>query len=173
MRYWEEGWQSIIFDYIENYTLKAGFDGIFLDIVDGFEYYDEEVENAAELMVEFVCEIAEFSRSCANNTNFLIIPQNGEALHEYPEYLQCISGLAKEDIFYNDDTRNSPSEVNYVLNHVQAFQQAGKFVLLTEYCREAPHIADFYALASQHGFIPYSTTRDLDSIIINPGYEPD
>ncbi len=41
--YWEEEWQSIIFGSLDSYLgkiLDADFDGVYLDIIDAYEYYD-------------------------------------------------------------------------------------------------------------------------------------
>ncbi len=41
--YWEEEWQTIIYGSDESYLgkiLNAGFDGVYLDIIDAFEYYE-------------------------------------------------------------------------------------------------------------------------------------
>jgi cysteinyl-tRNA synthetase len=44
VRYWESGWKSIIYGssgaYLDN-ILAAGFDGVYLDIIDGFEYFED------------------------------------------------------------------------------------------------------------------------------------
>lgn len=43
VRYWEEEWQSIIFGSHESYLgkiLDAGFDGVYLDIIDAYEYFE-------------------------------------------------------------------------------------------------------------------------------------
>lgn len=43
VRYWEQSWQEIIYgndnSYLKN-ILSAGFDGVYLDIIDGFEYFE-------------------------------------------------------------------------------------------------------------------------------------
>ena len=42
--YWEKGWQDIIFGNNDSYLKKildAGFDGVYLDIIDAFEYFEE------------------------------------------------------------------------------------------------------------------------------------
>ncbi|MBD3240455.1 MAG: hypothetical protein GF331_07705 [Chitinivibrionales bacterium] len=47
VRYWDESWQGIIFGQPDSYLdriLAAGFDGVYLDIIDAFEYF----ENAGE-----------------------------------------------------------------------------------------------------------------------------
>lgn len=44
VRYWEEDWQDIILTGDNSYLgkiLAAGFDGVYLDIIDGFEYFEE------------------------------------------------------------------------------------------------------------------------------------
>jgi cysteinyl-tRNA synthetase len=43
VRYWEEAWQAIIYGNPDSYLwriLEAGFDGVYLDIIDAFEYYE-------------------------------------------------------------------------------------------------------------------------------------
>ncbi len=43
VKYWEETWQNIIFGNDDSYLKKitdAEFDGVYLDIIDGFEYYE-------------------------------------------------------------------------------------------------------------------------------------
>ncbi|MCP4646613.1 MAG: hypothetical protein GY852_02615 [bacterium] len=45
VRYWNEEWQAIIFGNDNSYLKKivdAGFDGVYLDIVDAFEYFEEQ-----------------------------------------------------------------------------------------------------------------------------------
>ena len=44
VRYWFDEWKGIIYGNDESYTkiiLDAGFDGVYLDIADGYEYFEE------------------------------------------------------------------------------------------------------------------------------------
>lgn len=44
VKYWDRDWQDIIFGTDNSYLTKildAGFNGVYLDIVDGFEYFEE------------------------------------------------------------------------------------------------------------------------------------
>ncbi|RLD58919.1 MAG: hypothetical protein DRJ05_07210 [Bacteroidetes bacterium] len=44
VKYWEPDWQQIIFGNDESYLKKiidSGFDGVYLDIIDAFEYFEE------------------------------------------------------------------------------------------------------------------------------------
>jgi cysteinyl-tRNA synthetase len=43
VKYWETDWQNIIYKNSDSYLnkiLTAGFDGVYLDIIDAFEYYE-------------------------------------------------------------------------------------------------------------------------------------
>ncbi len=43
VKYWDKEWQNIIYGNASSYTnriINAGFDGVYLDIIDGFEYFE-------------------------------------------------------------------------------------------------------------------------------------
>ncbi|MNE97806.1 hypothetical protein D3C80_1962160 [compost metagenome] len=43
VKYWNEDWQKIIYKNSDSYLSKiltADFDGVYLDIIDGFEYFE-------------------------------------------------------------------------------------------------------------------------------------
>lgn len=47
VRYWEQEWKDIIYGNENSYirkVLNAGFDGAYLDIIDGYEYFEEEYD---------------------------------------------------------------------------------------------------------------------------------
>jgi len=49
VRYWEPAWQKLIIDNKHSYLnriLAAGFDGVYLDIIDGFYYFEQAVRSA-------------------------------------------------------------------------------------------------------------------------------
>lgn len=44
VKYWDNDWKAIIFGNADSYLshiMDAGFDGVYLDIIDGFEYFEE------------------------------------------------------------------------------------------------------------------------------------
>ena len=48
VRYWEEGWREVIFGSEDAYLdrlLSLGFDGVYLDRVDGFDYWGPKTRN--------------------------------------------------------------------------------------------------------------------------------
>jgi len=43
--YWDESWQQIIYGNNSSYLKKildADFDGVYLDIIDAYEYFEEQ-----------------------------------------------------------------------------------------------------------------------------------
>ncbi|MEO0185313.1 MAG: MJ1477/TM1410 family putative glycoside hydrolase [candidate division WOR-3 bacterium] len=182
VKYWDPDWQGMIFASDSSYldkVIESGFDGVYLDIIDAYEYWGPggesglERQTAEQEMVDFVKAIANYARNVKGKKDFLIFPQNGEGLCTHNDYLETISGIGREDVWYNDDTPQPPEETQGVLEDLDVFAEAGKTVLVIDYVRQNEHIDDFYSKAEQKGFVPYATVRNLDSLVINPGHEPD
>ncbi len=182
VKYWESNWQDIIFGSDTSYLdkiIQAGFDGVYLDIIDAYEYWGPGGESgldrptAEQEMVDFVKAIANHAHNAKHKPNFLIFPQNGEGLALHNDYVAVVSGIGREDVWYNDDTPQTPEETAGVIEDLDVFLQAGKTVLVIDYVRQNNLINDFYNKAENKGYVPYATTRDLDSLVINPGHEPD
>lgn len=71
------------------------------------------------------------------------------------------------DPSWGDDLQD-PAETERVLSNLRVAKAGGKLVLIVDYCREPEHIEDLYRRARAEGFVPYSTVRGLDSLVINP-----
>ncbi len=178
VKYWELGWKSIVYSYLDK-IIEADFDGVYLDIIDAYEYWGPggesglERDSAEQEMVDFVKEIANYTKIIKRKTNFLIFPQNGEKLSTHPDYVAVVSGIGREDVWYNGNIPQ-PSEVTEeVLFYLDRFKEKGKLVLVIDYVTQQELIDDFYSKAISKGYVPYATIRSLDTLIINPGHEPD
>jgi cysteinyl-tRNA synthetase len=183
VRYWSEEWQQLVFDYLDR-LVAYGFDGAYLDIVDGFEYWSDpdngegfslsETE-AAERMAAFVVRIAEYARSL--DEDFLVIPQNGERLLAYDpsgRYLAAIDGMGVEDLFYNERNAVDPAETAERVAHLDRVLASGKLVLVVDYVYVGSRDAlvdDFRAKATAAGYSPYAacTDRELDRMVTFAG----
>lgn len=182
VRYWDPEWQAIIYGSPNSYLDKiidTGFDGVYLDIIDAYEYWGPDGESglnratAAQEMVDFVKAISSYARVTKGKTDFGIFPQNGETLSAYSDYVATVTGIGREDTWYMDNDAQSSSDTEYITPHLDVFKQAGKLVLVTDYVTQQSLIDDFYAKAIAKGYIPYATHRDLDRLTINAGHEPD
>ncbi|MBI2252029.1 MAG: endo alpha-1,4 polygalactosaminidase [Armatimonadetes bacterium] len=180
VKYWILGWKDIIMNdnqgdsrgYLDR-ILDAGFDGVYLDIVDAYEYWlDQGIENTDRLMVDFVKEISEYAKS--RNPNFKIFSQNAQELYIHPDYLNAIDGIGREDTYYGyeeDDLATPPSVTLEIEKGLDVFKAAGKIVLSIDYAVTQAKIDDAYEKASLKGYIEFCTIRDL-SRIPNNGHIP-
>ena len=178
VHYWDPGWQAIIYGSGNSYLDKmiaAGFDGVYLDIIDAYEYYEEQGRNsAAREMVDFVIALADYAR--ARHPGFLIFPQNAaELVAGFPDYLAVVNGIGQEEVYYGypDDGDPSPPDfLTEVQPNLDLFVEASKTVLVIAYTTDPAQINGHYARARARGYVPFATVRDLDQLPLNPGHEP-
>lgn len=197
-RYWQAAWQQIVLQYLDR-IIDAGFDGVYLDVVDGFEYWGpfenggtNEKRDSAKLMVDFVLTIANHARIDRNQPGFLVIAQNGAGIiadWSYPDapnpiaeaslqqsrYFPAINGISSEDTFFfgNKDVNNKYKPQKETLTLLDRFRNGGKKVLAVDYVTKKTKVKKLYKEARKRGFIPYGTVRDLDQLIINKSNPPD
>ncbi len=184
--YWDSGWRDIVLRYLDKIQ-DAGFDGVYCDLVDQYEYFMERGrETAAEEMAGLIAAIRE--AGLIRNSDFVVFVQNASELPGLvPSYLESVDGIGQEDIYYGyeRDGIATPSEVtSWLETNLAVFRDAGKSVLTVDYpfsfSREEPHfdaltrakIHRAYARSEANGFIPYCTVRELNFMTVNPGHEP-
>lgn len=179
VRYWDPGWQAIIYDSPDSYLdriLELGFDAVYLDRVDTYQYYEEQGrETAAREMVDFVIGLAEYARE--RHPGFGVFPQNAEELGvQFPRYMETVTGIGVEDLYYGYPRDHEPSPPDWTAERETILDQwveAGKLVLTTDYTRRPEQIDDAYARAQARGYVPFVTVRSLGQLIVNEGHEPD
>lgn len=191
-RYWSNEWQETVLGYLDK-IIDAGFDGAYLDIVDGFEYWSTSgngeglvlsEEEAATRMINFVKRIAHHARVTRGKTNFFIVPQNAEYIFDFDyddSYATTISGMGIEDLFY-DETYEQDSEItDERLYFIGKFTPTNKPVLVADYVDNANgytgsnqiRIDDFRSKVLSKGYLPYAALADRELNIINsiPGLQ--
>lgn len=179
VKYWSPEWQGILFGSPQSYLDKiiaAGFDGVYLDRVDAYQYFAEARPSAEEEMAALVVAIAEYARATKGVPDFGVMAQNGEGLYSYPEYMAAITGIGREGIYYGytEDNRATPPEVRRFLERqLDRFLAAGKLALTIDYTIRPFQIDEAYQRAKSRGYVPLATFRELDQLTINPGHEPD
>jgi cysteinyl-tRNA synthetase len=193
VRYWDAGWQSLMLGTADgsNKTpldriIDAGFDGVYLDIIDAYEFWSTNEggnelsrEDARARMIDWVMTIAEYARATRGVKDFLVFPQNADDIirnDEYEldslsdDYLSAIDGIGIEDLFY-DETQKQPGEdVDYRIEQLVEYRDRGKVVLVTDYIVDSSEnagnsngrVADFYARTLGAGFLPYAASQDRD-----------
>lgn len=170
VRFWQTGWKTLVYQYLDR-ILAQGFDGVYLDKVDAYEYWESERPSARADMAAFVGEIGSYCR--ARKSDFLIVPQNGHELIDEAGYAARIDALGSEDNWFDGDTALPAEERQYREEYLDKYRAADKLVFAVDYCRAAGNIDYVYSRARSKRYIPYCTVRDLNRLIVNPGHAPD
>ena len=168
VHYWDPGWQRVIFGDPQSYLdriIAAGFDGAYLDIIDAYEYYEKKRPSARQEMIDFVTAMATYARQ--QRPDFMIIPQNGEALLQSAAYRSVISAIAKEDLFYGvraDEKANSAEVTRTGLERLALARQDGIPVMVVEYLDDSGKIKKAHGELTKLGYTAYFAPRELDGI---------
>ncbi len=178
VKYWYPEWQQIVFDYVDT-IISQGFDGIYLDIIDGYYYWTEEAPIsdrepfADTLMVDFVYKLRQHIDNETSNT-FYIIPQNGAYVIDdtngsaalRAKYFSAIDAIGVEDVFFPGDLDmdNDYNPDNERIAILGDYLNAGKKVFSIDYLSDQTKIDQYVNVAANNGFIPYVCVRDLDEL---------
>jgi len=196
--YWDKRWKDIIIygknqdsspyrDYhsVLDEVIKDGFDGVYLDWVEGFENdavvaeAQRQGKNPAIEMIKFIQEIRNYA--IKRNPKFVIIQQNAASLcEEHPELFMVIDAISQEAIWYDGeafdewnapdgyDIPNSLSLVNYYLEYLDQYKAMNIPVFNCEYALDCAD--DAYNKSYQKGYIPYCTRRSLSKLTSTPPF---
>jgi cysteinyl-tRNA synthetase len=156
-------------------TMARGFDGVYLDIVDGFQTYEQEADGYLDDrmnpetkqtyrrdMLDWVKAIA--ARARAKNPAALVIPQNGSQLVADKEFVEVINAQGIEDLFTNGKNLQPASYTDEILGHLKTLALAKKPVLLVEYPKTPERQALSKKLAKENGLVWLVTDRQLKTL---------
>lgn len=171
VKYWRADWQQLVLAAIDD-AMARGFDGVYLDIVDGFETFEERAggrrpnpetkRSYRRDMVEWVKAVA--ARARAHTPGALVIPQNGSQLLAHADFLAVISGIGIEDLFTDGDKLQTKAHTREVVGHLKTMRAAGKPVLLVEYPTRADRQALVLRQAREQGWAGLVTDRELRTL---------
>ena len=174
IKYWNAEWQKLMLAAIDA-AMSRGFDGVYLDIVDGFQTYEqgdndyldermnpETKQTYRRDMVDWVKAIA--ARADTRNPAALVIPQNGSQLAVHKDFVEVISAQGIEDLFTNGKKLQPASHTDEVLGHLKLLASAKKPVLLIEYPKTPERQALSKNLAMKNGLVWLVTDRQLKTL---------
>ncbi len=162
VKFWDRQWQEIIYKRLDE-IVKTGYNGVYLDVVDAYQYYQCRGYAFAGIeMINFIYSISNRAKSAKED--FLIIPQNAEKLSTDSIYLKSIDGTGREDIWFADDIVVSKTETDLALKYLSRIKQSGKFVFVICYAKNEVTKNKFLEFSAKYGFIPFLGNKELDTI---------
>ncbi|MDP3990530.1 MAG: endo alpha-1,4 polygalactosaminidase [archaeon] len=155
VKYWDPQWQEIILNKVKEIK-SLGYDGVYLDIIDAYEYYNaKEVLDAKEKMIDFVARIK-------SESGLLVFPQNAVELYESDKYKRIVDGFGAEDTWYDDNNLQEEDYTLSVLSYLREARDDGKVILSIDYPSEKPKVCDFYTKCNNEEFLCTVSNRNLD-----------
>jgi cysteinyl-tRNA synthetase len=174
VKYWRADWQEIILKEVERVML-VHFDGVYLDIVDGFESFEqvgkifiddranpETGQSYRRDMVDWVKTISAHVHK--SNTAALVIPQNGTQLLSHADFLGTVDAVGVEDLFTNGDKLQKPADIKYRLDSISPLLTAHRPVLDIEYPKHKEHQILVREQGVKHGLVWLVTDRQLKTL---------
>ena len=143
VRYWNKRWQEIVTKYLDT-IIQQGFDGVYLDIVDGYEFFEkgqdmrinrETQRPYREDMKRFVATLVRHSKRTA--PRFLVFQQNALALLVDYAYMGLLDGIGAEDVFTDGTKFNSDRDMRENLRYLKKAQSNGMKIMIVEYAKQA------------------------------------
>ena len=180
VRYWEQEWRDILMGTPQSRVdriIEAGFDGIYLDTIDGYTFFEDSNPNAIEDMQNLVRDIADYARAKSGNPDFGVFVQNAEELISIvgPEWAAPLTGIGKEEAFYWAMDDRVADDMRYWNDlYLGQWVSAGKLVLSVDYVTTIANRRDAVDDAIQRGYVPLTlSSKELDRMDRVPGFEPD
>ena len=104
VQYWSDAWRTIVLEYVDK-LIEYGFDGVYLDIIDGFEHWSDpgkwrglslERSRGGGLHDQFREENRRTRESILESA-------------EKADYLAVMNGIGIEDLFHDERTATTDS----------------------------------------------------------------
>lgn len=173
VHFWDPQWHSLVFAYADS-IIEQGFDGLFLDVVDGYEFWESKRPSAAADMRQLVIELSKHVRA-KYGSEVGIFLNGGAGLVGDPKVLDAITGVAKEEIFFGlggDSRPSAPETTRLAQQQLQPVVQSGRLVLSIDYTSKSDQAKLAHQKAKEAGYLEYVGVRNLDRLILDANPSP-
>ncbi len=173
VKYWLKAWQEKIFPRVDE-IMGQGFDGLYLDIVDAFEYFEDfDKKNGLQPQCDYRLEMVNWirrlrERCILKNRAALIFPQNGEGILEHPEVLSLIDGWAVESLWSDGQKMQSPESLAWRWRCLQPLRDKGLPLLIVEYPKKKDLAKQLMTIIKDYNIFPSMAERSLKGMCYLP-----
>lgn len=168
VRHWDPAWRDIVLSDEPSGLggiLSAGYDGAFLDRVDGYMTWQKSNPVAGDSMVSLISEIASTAQKAS--PGFLLMSQNAEMLLERSDYRQQIDAVSKESLIFGlkgESLRNPESDIAWSRTRLEIAKASGLPIFTIEYLSEPKLIAEASAMFAKWDYRAFFGVRLLDRL---------
>ncbi len=164
VQFWDPGWRRIGRDSALTIQ-QQGCDGLFLDVVDGWEFWQKSHPQARQAMIDLVLEISQETRR--RQPDFGIVLNGGDGLLDNRPLFEAITGVAKEEIFFGLGGDGKATPAHFTLecqNRLRPLVEAHKLVLSIDYTQDPVQKREAQKSALRAGYLEFIGARGLDRI---------
>jgi cysteinyl-tRNA synthetase, unknown class len=167
VQYWNSHWRELVYEgdnSVLDVILDAGFDGVFLDRMDGYGDWGSDAR-ALDSMADLVADVAVKAR--ARDPGFIFMMQNAEALLLHQKLVAVIDAHNKESLLTGlsqANMRNKPEDVDWSLSYLRPLQEIGVPTFATEYVSDQGLRNEVQSRLTELGFVPFFATLGLNRL---------
>ncbi len=173
VKYWSPIWHQIMLAKLDQ-IIDSGFDGVYLDIVDAYDYYEplELKRKRAEQMLQFVTLL--HKHAIERDPNFIFIQQNGASiislLEKPSHWIELIAAIAIESMFFSGEKpmNNALNLDQSIVKYLSFYQEKSLPIFSIEYIDEGPLIEQYKNISKKYRVIPLAASKELDGSMISP-----
>ena len=164
-RFWHPRWKEFVFSYLDD-IVEAGFDGVYLDRVDVYKEIGSSGLDSREEMISLVAEVAHRGRELGGQDFGIFVQNAEELLHEEP-YLQLLTGVGREEVYFSSTRGRRGVPQRYTPYLEQALDHAvasGKLVLSVDYPKNQEQTLYARQRAESRGYLHFAGVRALNNL---------
>jgi len=156
--FWHPAWKRIIRKILKSIA-REGYDGILLDNVDVYEYWEGRGYRAVENLLATI----KWIRLTYDGEIYVNIGSGLKLLYN-KEFINLVDGILREEVWASYKGAIDPEETREILNALTYAKQHGKGVVILDYSNDEHVINVILSRCEALGFKCYIGSRDLNSI---------
>lgn len=156
--FWHPAWRRILRRVLKSIE-REGYDGILLDNIDVYEYWEEKGCKAEEKLLTII----KWIKLTYNGKIYVNIGSGLKLIYD-EEFMKLVDGILREEVWASYRGVIDPEETKEILNALIYAKQRGKDVVILDYSNDERLANAILSECAILGFKCYIGSRDLNSL---------
>ena len=156
--FWHPAWRRILRKVLKSIE-REGYDGILLDNIDVYEYWEEKGCKAEEKLLMII----KWIKLTYNGKIYVNIGSGLKLIYD-EEFMKLVDGILREEVWASYRGVIDPEETKEILNALIYAKQRGKDVVILDYSNNERLTNAILSECAILGFKCYIGSRDLNSL---------
>ena len=156
--FWHPAWRRILRRVLKSIE-REGYDGILLDNIDVYEYWEEKGCKAEEKLLMII----KWIKLTYSGKIYVNIGSGLKLIYD-EEFMKLVDGILREEVWASYRGVIDPEETKEILNALIYAKQRGKDVVILDYSNDERLTNAILSECAILGFKCYIGSRDLNSL---------